>query len=175
MRSSASSSDNLVSLAKIRAACLATSAMSMPQACGSSKARRNETCSPPSTMAARKTSTPPCSSAVGGTCSASNVTMGSSPVADRLSRRDHLCNRRKRQFFKIGRVWHRHVLAGDAGDGRVEPIERLFGDGGGDLGPNARLAPDFLNRDHAAGLLQRFDDGRCIHGLHCLKFAVDRR
>src|SRR5262245_44551714 len=86
MRSSASSSDNLVSLAKIRAACLATSAMSMPQACGSSKARRNETCSPPSTIAARRTSTPPCSSAVGGTCNASNVAINSSSSSDRRDR-----------------------------------------------------------------------------------------
>src|SRR5262245_45299118 len=155
MRSSASPSDNLVSLAKTRAACLATSAMSMPQACGSSKDSRTVTCSPPSTMAAGKTSTPPCSSAVGGTWSASNVAMASSPVTDSLSRRDHLCNRRKREFFQIGRVWHRHVLAGDAGDGGIEPIECFFGDGGDNLGPHARLAPAFLNRDHATGLFHR--------------------
>src|SRR5262245_12267809 len=95
MRSSASSSESLVSLAKMRAACRATSAMSMPQACGSSKARRSETCSPPSTMAARRTSTPPCSSAVGGTWSASNVAINSSPSFDGRDRtRD------------VGRVFH---------------------------------------------------------------------
>src|SRR5262249_11211439 len=62
MRSKASSSLSLVSLAKMRAAWRATSAINMPQACGSSKARRSDTCRPPSTMAARSTSTPPCSS-----------------------------------------------------------------------------------------------------------------
>src|SRR5215470_7947568 len=165
MRSSASSSVNLVSLAKMRAACLATSAMSMPHACGSSKARRSETCSPPSTMAARKTSTPPCSSAVGGTCSASNVAMGSSSVTDRLCRRDHVRDRRQREFFEIGRVWHRHVLAGDARHRSVEPIEGMLGYAGGDLRPDARLPPAFLDRDDAAGLFHRLDDGRGVHGL----------
>src|SRR6266853_5640807 len=165
IRSSASSSVNLVSLAKIRAACRATSAMSMPQACGSSKARRSETCSPPSTMAARKTSTPPCSSAVGGTCSASNVAIGSSSVTDRLCRCDHIRDRRQREFFEIGRVWHRHVLAGDAGDGGVEPIEGVLSHVGGDLRPDTRLPPALFDRDDATGLFDRFDDGRGVHWL----------
>src|SRR5437868_11417615 len=43
MRSTACSSVRFVSVAKMRAAWRATSAMSMPQACGSSKARRKET------------------------------------------------------------------------------------------------------------------------------------
>src|SRR5262245_30221843 len=165
MRSIASSSVNLVSFAKIRAACLATSAMSMPQACGSSNARRSETCSPPSTIAARKTSTPPCSSAVGGTCSASNVAMASSPLTDGLRRRYHVCNRRQRELFKIGGVWHRHVLAGDAGHGGIEPIEGVLGEKRGDLGADARLAPALLDGHHAAGLLHRLDDGVHIHRL----------
>src|SRR6476619_135020 len=165
MRSSASSSVNLVSLAKMRAACRATSAISMPQACGSSKARRNETCSPPSTIAARSTSTPPCSSAVGGTCSASNVAIASSPVTDRLRRRDHVCNRRQRELFEIGRVGHRYVFAGGAGHWRVEPVERAFGHDGGDLGADARLPPAFLDSDHAVGLLHGLNDALGIHGL----------
>src|SRR5215471_20370723 len=133
----------------MRAMWRATSAMSMPQACGSSKARRSETCNPPSTMAARKTSTPPCSSAVGGTCSASNVAIGSSPVTHCLCRCDHVRDRRQREFLEIGRVWHRHVLAGDAGDRGVEPIEGVLRHAGGDLGPDARLPPAFLDRDEA--------------------------
>src|SRR5262245_41589279 len=119
--------------------------MSMPQACGSSKARRRETCNPPSTIAARKTSTPPCSSAVGGTCSASNVVIAFSPITDRFRRRDHVCNRGKREFFEIGRVWHRHVLTGDSGHRGVEPVEGIFGHTGSDFGTNARLAPAFLD------------------------------
>src|SRR5262249_5717612 len=165
MRSSASSSVNLVSWAKIRAACLATSAMSMPHACGSSKARRSETCSPPSTMAARKTSTPPCSSAVGGTCSAANVAIGSLPVTAGLCRCDHCRDRSQREFFKIGRVWHRHVLAGDAGDRGIEPIEGVLSHAGGDLRPDTRLPPALFDRDDAAGLFHRLDDGRGVHGL----------
>src|ERR1700751_3473275 len=163
MRSSASSSVNLVSLAKIRAACLATSAMSMPHACGSSKARRSETCSPPSTMAARKTSTPPCSSAGCGTCRASNVAKGSSSVTYHLCRCDHVRDRRQREFFEICRVWHRHVLAGDGGGGAGHPIEGVLCPAGGALRPHTRLPPAFLDRDNAAGLFDRFDDGRRVH------------
>src|SRR5438270_78438 len=57
----------------MRATWRVMSAISMPQASGSSKARRSETCSAPSTMTARNTSTPPCSIAAGGTFSASNT------------------------------------------------------------------------------------------------------
>src|SRR4029450_3940527 len=145
--------------------CLATRAMIMPQAWGAAKARRNETCRPPSTIAARKTSTPPCSSAVGGTCSASNVAMTSSPVTACLRRRDHVCNRRQREFFEVGRVRHRHVLAGDAGHGCVQPIESLFGHARGDFRPDARLPPTFFDGHDTAGLLYRLDDRLCIHRL----------
>src|SRR4051794_39329621 len=51
--------------------------ITMPQASGSSKARRSETCRSPSTMTARNTSTPPNSKAAGGTCNASNTGAGS--------------------------------------------------------------------------------------------------
>src|SRR6476659_6054804 len=61
----------------MRATWRAMSAISIPQASGSSNARRSATCSPPSTIAARSTSTPPCSSAVGGMCSASKIGKGS--------------------------------------------------------------------------------------------------
>src|SRR5258707_935568 len=57
----------------MRATWRVMSAISMPQASGSSKARRSETCSAPSTITARNTSTPPCSIAAGGTFSASNT------------------------------------------------------------------------------------------------------
>ena len=39
----------------------------------SANARRSETCSPPSTITARNTSTPPFSKASGGTCNASKT------------------------------------------------------------------------------------------------------
>src|SRR3989442_1618433 len=61
----------------MRATWRVMSAISMPQASGSSNARRSETCSPPSTITARSTSTPPCSIAAGGTCSASKTGAGS--------------------------------------------------------------------------------------------------
>src|SRR5882757_7142464 len=57
----------------MRATWRVMSAINMPQASGSSKARRSETCSAPSTITARNTSTPPCSIAAGGTFSASNT------------------------------------------------------------------------------------------------------
>src|SRR6266536_2559823 len=61
----------------MRATWRVMSAISMPQASGSSNARRSDTCSAPSTITARRTSTPPCSIAAGGICSASKTGAGS--------------------------------------------------------------------------------------------------
>src|ERR1700757_4336710 len=46
-----------------------------------------------------------------------------SAIADGFGRLDHFGDRRQREFFEIGGVGHRHVLAGDARDRRVEIIE----------------------------------------------------
>src|SRR5687768_5139994 len=104
----------------MRATWRVTSASSMPQACGSSNARMIETCRPPSTIAARRISVPPFSSAVGGAFNASNFAIAASPIADGLGGLDHLGDRGQRKLFEIGRVGHRYVLAGDARDRRVE-------------------------------------------------------
>src|SRR5712675_818816 len=144
----------------MRATWRATSAISMPQASGSSKARRSEMCKPPSTMTARNTSTPPTSRAAGGICSASKTGGGSSepmrsPVANGLGGLDHFSDRGQRELLEIGGVGHRHVLAGDAQHRRIEPIEGELRHAGGDLGADARLSPALLDGDDAAGLLHR--------------------
>src|SRR6516165_6018944 len=97
------------------------SAITIPQASGSSKARRSATCKAPTTTTARRTSKPPNSNALGGTCSASKAGGDFSdgivsPVADCLDGLDHVGDRRQGKLFEIGGVWHRHVLAADPQD-----------------------------------------------------------
>src|SRR5580700_11757288 len=58
-------------------------------------------------------------------------------VADGFGRRDHFGDGGQREFFQIGGVGHRHVLAGDARDRCVEIIERLLHDTRRDLGADA--------------------------------------
>src|ERR1700751_4100766 len=45
-----------------------------------------------------------------------------SAIADGFGRLDHFGHGRQREFFQISGVGHRHVLAGDARDRRVERI-----------------------------------------------------
>src|ERR1700722_13812498 len=66
-----------------------------------------------------------------------------STVADGLRRLDHFGDRGQREFFQVGGVRHRHVLAGDARYRGVEIIECLLHDAGGDLGAYAGLLPAF--------------------------------
>src|SRR6267154_4645644 len=150
------------------------SAITMPQASGSSKARRSEICKAPSTMTARNTSTPPDSKTTGGTCSASNTGAESpgvespgfiscSPVADRLCSLDHLRHRRQRKFLQIGGVRHWHVLGGHTHDRCIKPIERLLHQTCSDLGTDARLPPPLLHRDGTARLFHRLDDRAKVH------------
>src|ERR1700731_686856 len=78
-----------------------------------------------------------------------------SAIADGFRRRDNFGDRRQREFFQVGGVRHRHVLAGDARDRRIEIIERLLHDARGDLGANAGLLPAFFDGDEAAGFFHR--------------------
>src|ERR1700691_5962846 len=80
-----------------------------------------------------------------------------SAVTHGFRRLDHFGDRGQRELFQIGGVGHRHVLAGDARDRRVEIIERLFHHARGDLSADAGLPPAFLDSDEAAGLLHRLD------------------
>src|ERR1700740_530890 len=100
------------------------SAINIPQASGSSKARRNETCKAPSTTTARRTSNPPNSIAAGGTRSASKAGGAFSdaivsPVADCLHGLHHFGDRGQCELFEVGSIGHRHVLAGNAEHRRV--------------------------------------------------------
>src|SRR5258705_7961958 len=76
---------------------------------------------------------------------------------------DHFRNRWQRKLFKVCSVWHRHVFSSDAGNRRVEPIESRFHDACGNLGPDTRLPPAFLDSNDAAGLFDRIDHGFGIH------------
>src|SRR3954464_6865045 len=71
-----------------------------------------------------------------------------------LHRRDDVLLVRRREQLEIARVRHRHILARDARDGRIELVENVFGDAGRDLRRRAERLPLLLH-DHAA---MRFRD-----------------
>src|SRR6516164_9648704 len=148
------------------------SAMTIPQASGSSNARLSATCKAPSTTTARRTSKPPNSNAPGGTCSASKAGGDFSdgivsPVADCLDGLDHFGDRRQGKLFEIGGVGHRYVLAGYPQDWSVKPVEGLFRNACGDLGADPRLATAFLDRDKTICFFDRLDDHFNVHRLEC--------
>src|SRR5918993_3309898 len=152
----------------MRAACRARSTRRMPQVKGSSKERRSATLTPPSTIDARSTSCPPFARASGGTERAWNygaaidhrdlVTAISSPIAHGLYGLHHLADVRQRELLEVRGIGHRHVLAGDAHDRRVEVVECLLHDLHADLGGDAGLRPALLDDDAARRLLHRGDD-----------------
>ena len=76
---------------------------------------------------------------------------------------DHLGHRGQCELFEVGRIGHRHVLARHPHHRRIEIVEGVLHDAGGDLGADAVLLPAFLHRDGAAGLLHRGDDGVGVH------------
>jgi hypothetical protein len=68
-------------------------------------------------------------------------------VADGFHRLDDFVDIRKRELFEVGGVRHRHVLAGDRQDRRIEIIEGLLHDAGGDFGADRVLRIAFLDGD----------------------------
>src|SRR5215469_15678941 len=144
----------------MRATWRVMSAISIPQASGSSNARRSDTCKAPSTTTARRTSNPPNSIAAGGTRSASKAggafsdAIGS-PVAHCLHGVHHFSDRGQCKLFEVGGIGHRHVLASDAQHRRIEPVKGLFGHACRDLGADSRLPPAFFDRHEAVRLLDR--------------------
>src|SRR5258706_6498036 len=77
-----------------------------------------------------------------------------------LHGRDHVLLMRRGQHFQIAGIRHRHILAGDARDRRIELVEDGLGDTGRDLRRRAERLPLFLH-DHAP---LRFGD-RGVGGL----------
>src|SRR5229473_2259542 len=71
---------------------------------------------------------------------------------------DDVLDLRHGETFQIGGVRQWHVLAGDALQWRVEPVEALFHDDRGDLGADPGERPALLDRDDAVGFLDRRDD-----------------
>src|ERR1700747_601255 len=109
------------------ATCRAAVASISPQAAGSSNPRRSESAKLCPTTAARITSAPFSLRAAGGIPrEAYGFLLMHSPVADRLGRRDDFGDGRKREFFQVRRVGHRHILAAHARNGCVEIIERVL-------------------------------------------------
>src|SRR6185312_9423860 len=90
------------------------------------------------------------------------VAMSSAPVGDGVHGGDDFVDVGQRKLFKVGRVGHRHVLAGNAGRRRVEVVEGLGDDAGGELGTDAVLRPALFHRDQPAGLLYALDHGRRV-------------
>src|SRR6185436_13354540 len=113
----------------------------MPHMSGSSKARWNAIESPPSTTKARSTSTASSRSMTSGGSGCSLGPAMTLPIGHGFSGRDHLGHVRQCELFEVGRIRHRHVLAGDPCDRRVEIVEGVFHDAGGDLGADAGLLP----------------------------------
>src|SRR5579872_6607643 len=85
------------------------------------------------------------------------------PVTDGLRRLDHFGDGWQRQFFQIGGVWHRHVLARNARDRRIEIVESLLHQARGNLRADAGLCPALFHGDAAAGFLHRGDNRLGIH------------
>src|SRR5438309_58293 len=65
--------------------------------------------------------------------------------------------------LQVPGIGHRRVGAGDALDRRVEVVERLLGDEGGDLRPHPGEARARLDHDRAVGLPHRADDRLGVH------------
>src|SRR5207245_378086 len=117
------------------------STSSRPHMSGSSKARWNAIESPPSTTNARNTSV---ASSRPMTSGGSGCSLGPAmnlPIRNGFGGRDHLGHRGQSELFQIGRVGHRHVLARHPRDRRVQIVEGVLHEAGGDLGADATLLP----------------------------------
>src|SRR5436190_3952429 len=80
-----------------------------------------------------------------------------------LARRgDNVLDLRHREAFEISGIGQWHVLAGDALQRRVEPIEAFLHDDCRDLGADPCKWPALLDRDDAVGLFDRLGDSRDI-------------
>src|SRR6056297_14457 len=64
---------------------------------------------------------------------------------------DHLVGGGQRQFFKIGGIGHRNVLAGAVDHRRIKVVEGAFHQHGGDVVAVRGDGPDFFNGDAAVG------------------------
>src|SRR4051812_12635939 len=105
---------------------------------GSSNARVNAIESPPSTTNARNTSVASSRAMTsGGRGCSLGPAIGSLPIRNGFGGRDHLGHIGQCELLQVRRVRHRYVLAGDARDRRIEIVEGLFHDAGGDLGADA--------------------------------------
>src|SRR5208283_687444 len=108
-----------------------------------------------------------------------------STIEHRFGRRDNFFWMRKRELFKICRIRHRHILATNPHDRRVEIIKGVFHDFCHDLGADSALRPALLDGDTAAGFLDRLDDRFAVHradraqindfGVDALVFQIFRR
>src|ERR1700688_5050357 len=74
-----------------------------------------------------------------------------SAIADGFRRFDDFGDRRQSELFQVRCISHRHVLAGDAHDRRVEIVECLLHHPRSNLGADAGLLPAFFDGDEAAG------------------------
>src|SRR6185295_18769641 len=107
------------------------STRSRPHMSGSSNARWNAIESPPSTTKARSTSVAssrPITS--GGSGCSLGPAISNLPIGNGFGGRDHLGHAGQCELLEIGRIGHRHVLAGYPRDRRVEIIEGLLHDAG---------------------------------------------
>src|SRR5437764_13665017 len=106
-----------------------------------------------------------CSDSFGITTLVTAMSAAPVGVADTPDRVRDLLSGRRLQALEVARVRHRRLRAGDPQHGRVEVIEGLLGDLGGDLRAHAREAGAALDHDRAMGLTDRPDDRLGIERL----------
>ena len=71
------------------------------------------------------------------------------PITGRQRRGNDVINLRQGQPFQIGRIGHRHVLAGYTGNRRIKPVKSLFHHLHRDLGPKTGKGEALLAGDKA--------------------------
>src|SRR6478735_10614998 len=130
-----------------------------PHMSGSSNARVNAIANPPSSTNARNTSVASSRPMTSGGSGCSFGPAMNLPIGNGFGGRDHLGHRGQCEFFQIGRVRHRHVLARYPRHWRIQIVESVLHDAGGDLGTDAALLPTLFHRHRTAGLLDGGDDG----------------
>mmetsp|Transcript_7939 Transcript_7939/g.32156 ORF Transcript_7939/g.32156 Transcript_7939/m.32156 type:complete len:421 (+) Transcript_7939:335-1597(+) len=80
-------------------------------------------------------------------------------VAHALGHAHDVLDLGQRRLLEVRGVGHGHVDAGDALDGRVEVVEGVLHDHGGNLRADASLGPALLDDDDAVGLADARGDG----------------
>src|SRR5215813_2204802 len=106
-----------------------------------------------------------CSESLGITTLVTAMSAAPVRVADLAHGVHDLLFGRRLEALEVARVRHRRLRARQALHGRVEVVERVLGDLGGDLGSHARESGARLHHHRAVSLAHRADDRVLVHRL----------